>query len=87
MPKDGGSVNTVDRPLTDAEGDARRARLANIADRFLESLGRLPLVDRLTIVTTLLGSIVLEIDEGQQLAVLDDLIGGLREHLTSGADL
>jgi hypothetical protein len=72
------------QPLTDAEADPRHARLANVADRHLEKLGRLPFSDRLTVATTILGSIVMEIDEGQQLEVLDDQFAGLRAHLTTG---
>ena len=74
-------------PLTDSEDDARRVRLAGIADRHLDLLGKLPLSDRLTVAMTLLGSIVMEVDEGQQLAVLDELTAGIRGFLTCAGGL
>lgn len=74
----------MNRPLSDAETEARRVRLASIADRQLDKLARLPLSDRLTVATTILGSVVMEIEESMQRAVLDGLVEGLREHIATG---
>lgn len=70
--------------LSDAEPDPRRHRLATIADRHLEKMGKLPFADRLTVASTILGSVIGEVDEGQQLAVLDEVLAGLREWLLAG---
>lgn len=71
----------MNKPLTDAETDARRVRLARIADRHLDLLGKLPLADRMTVVMTLCGSILMEVDQGQQLSVWRDISDGIRGFL------
>jgi hypothetical protein len=73
----------MNSPLSDAEAEDLRLRLSLIAHRHLDRLARLPFLDRLTVVTTLLGCLLMEIDDGQQLAVLDDVANGLREHLNT----
>lgn len=77
--KTGGGVN-----MSDAQTDARQRRLGDIGDRTLERLSRLPLKDRLTVCTVILASVVMEIEESQQLAVLDGLMDGIRLHVATG---
>lgn len=77
MSKRGGGINN---PLTDTKDDARLLRLAAIAERHLEKLERLPFPDRLTVASTLLGSLVMQIDPSQQEQLLKELFAGLRRH-------
>lgn len=70
--------------MTEAKTEAHRVRLAGIVDGHLEQLERLPMSDRLAVAATLLGSLIMEIEDPQQLPVFEALADKIRESVTTG---